>query len=260
MRAPFSLRSAIPRLLFAATAVLVLSGCDSYIEEARVQRDGSVEFVAQAIVVCTDPLQQAVWGGDPCPQIDAAIRTGEIGDLPFDFSLDPDRVSLVGTGEADRRTIDVTWNGTIDEVSTVLVSSGSLRAIDELRTEVIFTPAGAPADQLTSSTNARIIDEMRTSRWDPAEFRIKTPDLVVEHNGDDIQGRLVIWELDGDEPNEFRVVWSTEDPPRRWWWWVLGSVILMVVLVMMMTIEGPAQERKAREARAKRESGRGDDS
>lgn len=234
------------KLVLILVAVLVLTACDSYIEEARVQRDGTVEFAAQAIVVCTDPLQQEIWGGDPCDEIDEAIRTGTIGDLPFDFALDPDRVSLVGTGEADRRTIDVLWNGTIDELSTVLVSSGSIRQLDDLRTEVTFIPTDAPADRLRSTTDADLVEELRVSRWTPGEFRIKTPDLVVEHNGDDIQGRLVIWNLDDDRPEEFRVVWSTEDPPRRWWFWVLATVVVTVIMIMIVTIEGPRQRRGAK--------------
>lgn len=234
------------KLVLFVIAVIALTACDSYIEEARVQRDGTVEFAAEAIVVCTDPLQQEVWGRDPCGEIDSAIRSGDVGDLPFDFALDPDRVSLVGTGEADRRTIEVLWNGTIDELSTVLVSSGSIRQLDDLRTEVVFIPADAPADQLASTTNPALLDELRVSRWAPGEFRIKTPDLVVEHNGDDIQGRLVIWNLDDDRPEEFRVVWSTADPPRRWWFWVLATVVLTTILIMIVTIEGPASRRRAK--------------
>lgn len=249
----------LPRSVLLLAAALLLTACDGYIEEARVQRDGSVEFVAQATVVCTDPLQQAIWGDDPCPQIDAAIRTGDIGELPFDFALDPNRVGLVGTGDADRRTIDVTWNGTVDELSTVLVSSGTVRVLDDERTEVVFVPVGAPADLVAKSADERVVAERRTSRWDPAEFRVKTPDLVVEHNGDDIQGRLVIWELDADRPDEFRVVWSTADPPRRWWWWLAGSVVLMGVLILMVTVEGPAQERRARAARQAKEDARSND-
>jgi len=225
---------------------VALTACDSYIEEARVQRDGSVEFVARAVVVCTDPLQQELWDDEPCVAIDSAIRTGDIGELPFDFSFDPDRVSLVGSGEADRRTVDATWNGTVDEFSTVLVSSGAIRAIDEQQTEAVFVPVGAPDDQLRDSTDPDLVDALRSSRWNPAEFRVKAPDLIVDHNGDQIQGRLVIWNLDGDHPDEFRVVWTTEDPPRRLWWWLLGSVILFVVLFLMITIEGPARERQRR--------------
>ncbi len=236
-------RSSRARLAILALGVVVLTACDSYIEEVRVERSGDVEFVAQAVVVCTDPLQQAIWEGDPCDSIDEAVRSGSIGDLPFDFELDPDRVSLVGSGEADRRTIDATWNGTVDELSTVLVSSGSITSLDDQRTEAIFVAVGAPADALRESTDDLVVDELRVARWAPAEFRVKAPDLIVEHNGDNIQGRIVIWELDGDHPEEFRLVWSTEEPPRRLWWWVLGTVILTVILIMMVTMEGSTQSK-----------------
>ena len=241
------------RLAILAMGLVVLTACDGYIEEVRVERTGDVEFVAQAVVVCTDPLQRAIWDGDPCDSIDDAVRSGTVGDLPFDFDLDPNRVSLVGTGEADRRTIDATWNGTIDELSTVLVSSGSITPLDDERTEAVFVPVGAPAELLRDSTDALVVDELRVSRWDPAQFRVLAPDLIVEHNGDDIQGRIVIWELDGDHPDEFRLVWSTEDPPRRLWWWVLGTVILTVVLVMMVTLEGPNQSKPEPEPQPKPE-------
>lgn len=234
------------RLAILIVGVAVLSACDGYIEEVRVERSGDVEFVAQAVVVCTDPLQQAIWGGDPCESIDQAIRSGTVGDLPFDFDLDPNRVGLVGSGEADRRTIDATWNGTIDELSTVLISSGSITPLDDERTEAIFVPSGAPADSLQNSSDELVVDELRVARWAPAEFRVMAPDLIVEHNGDDIQGRIVIWELDGDQPDEFRLVWSTEDPPRRLWWWILGTVILTVILIMMITLEGPNQAKQSR--------------
>lgn len=227
------------RLSLLFVLVVVLTACDGYIEEARVSRDGGVEFAARATVVCTDPLQQAVWGGNPCETIDDAIRTGSIGALPFDFELDPDRVGLVGTGEADRRTIDVTWSGTVDELSTVLVSSGTIRVIDEVTTEAVFIPQSAPADQLRASSDPAIVDERRGSRWAVGQFRVRTPDLVIEHNGDEIQGRIVIWDLDDDRPDEFRVVWTTEDPPRRLWWWAVGTLVLSVVLFMMITIERP---------------------
>lgn len=241
------------RVFLFVIAALALTACDGYIEEARVQRDGTVEFAARATVVCTDELQQAIWGGDPCDVIDDAIRTGEIGDLPFDFDLDPNRVSLVGTGEADRRVVDALWSGTATELSSVLVSGGEISILDELRTEAVFTPADTPATALETSTDPEIVEQLRFSRWEPAEFRITAPDLIVEHNGDKIQGRVVVWYMDGAVPDEFRVVWTTETPPLRWWWWVVGSSILMIVLFMMITIEGPAQAKaNAAERAAKR--------
>ncbi|MFT7476352.1 MAG: hypothetical protein ACI81L_003305 [Verrucomicrobiales bacterium] len=226
------------RFVLLIAALVLLTACDGYIEEARVQRDGSVEFVVQARVDCSDPLQQEIWGGDPCDAIDDAIRTGQIGDLPLGVSIDPNRVSIVGSGEADRRTIDVTWNGNVSEVSSLLVTSGSVRELDDLRTEATFEPSDSPLEALNSSADEGIIEQLRVSRWEPATFRITTPDLVIEHNGDDIQGRVVIWELDDDRPDQFRVVWTTEDPQRRWWWWAIVSTSLMVILLMMVALEG----------------------
>lgn len=225
-------------------AVLFLSACDGYIEELRVQADGTVDFAAQAIVVCADPLQQEIWGGDPCGQIDNAIRTGEIGDLPFDFELDPNRVSLVGSGEADRRTIDVNWSGTVDEVSSLMAGPGRVTQLNDDDTEVVFSSRGTPFETLRASTDPAIVRELANSRWNPGEFRINSPDLVIDHNGDDIQGRIVIWNLDGDEPDEFRIVFTTADPPVRWWWWLLVSVLLMGILIMMVTLEEPPSKKK----------------
>jgi hypothetical protein len=241
------------RFTLVFLAAMSLTACDGYIEEARVSRDGSVEFAARAIIVCSDPLQQEIWGGDPCPAIDAAIRTGEISDTPLGFAFDPNRVSLVGTGEIDRRTIDVSWDGAADELETLLVRAAQITPLDDLRTEATFVPAGAPVDELLNSTDPAIRAELQRSKWEPAQFRATTPDLVVEHNGDDIDGRVVIWFLDEDRPDEFRVVWSTEEPPLRVWWWIVGSIILMVVLAMIVMIEGPAQA-KANAAKRKKDS------
>lgn len=230
------------RLSVLLLAVLFLSACDSYIEELRVQADGSVEFAAEAIVVCNDPLQQEIWDADPCEQIDTAIRTGEVGDLPFDFQLDPNRVSLVGTGEADRRTIDVSWSGTVEEMSSLLAGPGRVTQLNDEETEVVFSSRDTPFDALESSTDPGIVLELANARWNPGEFRINSPELVVDHNGDDINGRIVIWNIDGDEPDEFRVVFTTAEPPLRWWWWVTGSVLLMGVLIMMVTLEKPQKK------------------
>lgn len=227
------------RLLLVLAVIVVLSACDGYIEEARVQRDGTVEFAARATVVCTDELQQAIWGGDPCEVIDTAVRTGEIGDLPFDFEVDPNRVSIVAAGEQDRRTVDASWSGTAGELTTLLVSPGEITALDDLRTEAVFYPVDAPANALVASTDPDVVEQRRFSRWEPAEFRITTPDIVVEHNGDKIQGRVVVWYMDGDVPDEFRAVWSTEEQPVRWWWWIVGSAILLTILIMMVTLNGP---------------------
>lgn len=225
------------RLVLFILMTVLLSACDSYIEELRVQADGSVDLSARAIVVCGDPLQQAIWGGDPCEVIDQANQTGELGDLPFEFNLDADRVGFVVTGEADRRTIDVTWEGTADEMSSVLANPGSITQLNDEETEVIFTSAQTPFTALAESVDPAIVTALQTSRWQPSEFRINAPDLVIEHNGDEIQGRLVIWHIDGDEPDEFRIVFTTEDPPSRLWWVGAVSVIFLVVLAMMVKLE-----------------------
>ena len=227
------------RLSFLLLAVLFLSACDGYIEELRVQADGTVEFAAQAIVVCTDPLQQEIWGGDPCEQIDQAIRTGEIGDLPFDYQLDPNRVSLVGTGEADRRTVDVSWSGTVEEMNSLLAGPGRVTQLNEQDTEVIFTSLGTVNEALFATDDPDLVRELSNSRWNPGEFRINAPNVVIDHNGDEIQGRIVIWNLDGDQPEEFRVVFTTEEPPTQVWFFVLIGVILIVVLIMIATLEKP---------------------
>lgn len=234
------------RLGFVLLAALFLSACDGYIEELRVQADGTVEFAAQAIVVCTDPLQQELWGANPCEQIDTAVRSGEVGDLPLGFELDPDRVALVGTGEADRRTIDVSWSGTVDEMSSLLAGPGRVTQLNDQDTEVIFSSLGTAFEALQASTDPGVIRELANSRWSPGQFRINSPELVIEHNGDDVNGRIVIWNIDGDEPEEFRIVFTTADPPRRWWWWVTSSVLLLGVLVMIVTLEGPPKKRPKR--------------
>ncbi len=231
------------RLGFILLAVLFLSACDGYIEELRVQADGTVNFAAQAIVVCADPLQQEIWGEDPCGRIDAAIRTGEIGDLPFDFELDPNRVSLVGTGEADRRTVDVSWSGTVEEMASLLAGPGRVTQLNDEDTEVVFSSRGTVFEALENSTDPGIMRELLNSRWNPGEFRINSPEIVIDHNGDDINGRIVIWNIDGNEPDEFRVVFTTAEPPLRWWWWVIGSVLLIGVLIMMVTLEEPPKKK-----------------
>lgn len=233
------------RLALFLLLTLLLSACDGYIEELRVQADGSVDLSARAIVVCTDPLQQAIWGGDPCDLIDEANQTGELGDLPFGFELDADRVGFVVTGEADRRTIDVTWEGTADEMSSVLANPGTITQLNDQETEVVFTSAGTPFVDLIESDNPDVVTALQTSRWQPSEFRINAPDLVIEHNGDEIQGRIVIWNIDGDEPDEFRIVFTTEDPPSRLWWVIGVAAIFLVVLTMMIKLEArPNPKRK----------------
>ena len=239
----------IPRLVFFLVLAVALSACDGYIEELRIQPDGSVEFAAEARISCSDPLQVAIWGENPCDQIDTALRTGEIGELPFGLTIDPNRVSLVGEGEDDRRDIDVAWSGSPEEFSSLLAGSGTVTQLNDEETEVVFTSAGTPLAQLLASTDTDLVRELASSRWNPSEFRINAPDLVIEHNGDDIQGRIVIWNLDDELPDEFRLVFTTEDPPRQIWWYLLASGLLLVILVMMVTLEKPpARKRKGKPA------------
>lgn len=229
--------------LFSILALVLLSACDGYIEEVRVRSDGQVQLAAQAIVVCTDPLQQELFGGDPCDVIDRAVRTGEIGDLPFDFEVDPNQVSLVAEGEQDRRTVDALWETSVENFSSLLVAGGEITVLDEQRTEVVFFPTGAPDDVLDTTDDPDLAAAVSRSRWPAAEFRIATPDIVEEHNGDRIQGRLVIWELDDDHPEEFRVVWTTADPPRQLWGFAVAGLVLIGVLAMIVVLESPKRRR-----------------
>jgi len=232
--------------LLSLFAFLVLAACDGYIEEVKVRSDGEVELAAQAIVVCTDPLQIELFGGDPCEQIDRAVRTGEIGDLPFNFSVDPNEVSLVASGEQDRRTVDALWRTSATELNTLLVTGGEVRVLDEQRTEAVFFPMDAPLQLLEDTNDPNIRTAISQSRWPAAEFRVNTPSLIEEHNGDRLQGRIVIWDLDGDHPDEFRVVWTTEEPPRQIWAFVLAGVVLIAVLAMIIVLEGPRREARRR--------------
>ena len=225
--------------LVSVLALLFLTACDGYIEEVKVRRDGEVELAAQAIVVCTDPLQQALFDGDPCEVIDRAVRTGEIGELPFDFEVDPNEVSLVASGEQDRRTVDALWRTSATELDSLLVSGGEIRILDDERTEAVFFPAGSPDEVLANTDDPELATLVSRSRWPAAEFRINTPDLIEEHNGDRIQGRIVIWDLDDDHPDEFRVVWSTADPPRQIWGFAVAGLVLVAVLAMIVILEGP---------------------
>lgn len=238
------------RTVLLVLAAIILSACDGYIEEARIAPDGSVEFAAEARVDCQDDLQQAIWGENPCEQLDIAARTGEFGELPLDVVLDPNRVAVVSEGEADRRVIDARWSGDIDELESLLVVDAEIRSLDDERTEVVMRPRGNVFERLLASTDPEVIDELRRSRWDPAQFRIRAPDQITEHNADRVQGRIVVWNIDEEMANEFRVVWTTEEPARQWWWWILISVLFLGILIMMVTIEGPAQNR-AKRARAK---------
>ena len=225
--------------MLAIVGVLFLTACDGYIEEVKVRRDGEVEIAAQAVVVCNDPLQQQIFEGEPCEVIDRAVRTGEISEMPFGIELDPNEVSLVASGEADRRTVDVLWRTSAIELESLLVSGGEITILDDQRTEAVFFPAGAPAERLANTDDPELNELVQRSRWPFSEFRINTPDLIEEHNADRIQGRIVIWDLDDDHPDEFRVVWTTEDPPRQLWGFAVAGLVLVGVLAMMVIFENP---------------------
>ena len=171
------------RLALFLLATIFLSACDGYIEELRVQSDGTVDLSAQAIVVCTDDLQRAIWDGDPCEQIDQALATNDMSGLPFGFELDPNQVGMVSSGEAERRQIDVTWSGTADQVDSVLAGPGTITQLNDEETEVVFSSRGTPFRDLRESDDPEIVAALANSRWEPGEFRINAPDLVVEHNG-----------------------------------------------------------------------------
>lgn len=233
------------RLLFVLAAVLLLTACDGYVEEIRVRSTGEAQLSARATVVCTDELQQALFGGDPCPVIDDAARTGEIGDLPFGYQLDANEVSIVASGEADRRVVDATWTGDAEDMASLLVDGGTVTVLDEDRTEVVFRSTGTPAEALANTDDPELSELLRRSRWESAEFRINAPDLVEEHNGDRIQGRIVIWDIDNTAPDEFRLVWTTADPARRIWWVVVATLVLLGVITMMLVIERPGPKPKS---------------
>lgn len=234
------------RALLGVVAVLFLSACDEYIEEAQITPEGSVEFFARATVDCRDDLQQAIWGEDPCERIDTAVRTGDFGTLPLDIELDANRVAVLGSGEQERRVIDASWSGEAEELVSLLVTGGEVQVLDEQRSEVVFSSVGNAFERLLDSADPEIVAELRTSRWEPAQFRVRAPDLITEHNADRIQGRVVVWNIDEDMPSEFRVAWTTEGPARQVWWIVAASVILLGVVVLIITMEGPAQARARR--------------
>lgn len=210
--------------------VLLVSACDGYIEQAAIDTQGRVSLDAKATVVCDDPLTADLWTGveEPCDAIDAFTRSGASGEefalLP---NLDPERLGLIATGEQDRRIVDVTWEGSLDEFETLLVTGGSLTELDDERTEFTITPV----DLVQRA-------DVRAARWPAPEFRIVAPNVVVEHNGDDVQGRIVIWHFDDDRPDKLRVVWTTEERGLRVWWWFVGGAILTAVLFMMIALEG----------------------
>ncbi len=221
------------RLLGFAFVLLVATGCDEYIEQATVDADGVVEFAARAVVVCTDETQQEIFGGDPCPIVDEVVRGGDPGDLPFGFPFDTDRIAVVADGEQDRRRLDISWEGPLGEFSTLLVSSATLTTVDDTTSRLVLETTGAPADQ---------VDE-DAARWPAGEFRFVAPALVTEHNGDRVQGRIVIWEIDEDRPDQLTVTWTDDGPTRRVWFYVLALVILVGLIAMMLLLERPGRRR-----------------
>jgi hypothetical protein len=239
----FLLSSRLRLLVSVVAVMLTLSGCDGYIEQVRVEADGSVDFSARATVVCGDELQRTLWDEPPCAVIDRASRGESLTELPFNFEFDPGRLGVVSEGEQDRRRIDATWQGSVTELETLLVSGAEVRALDDGQVEATFSPSGAPQDRLTSSDDLAAV--VSSAGWPAPEFRVIAPELIVEHNGDDIQGRTVIWTLDGDEPDVFRLVWSTDERGIRVWWWIVGAAILTAVLFMMIVLERPASPKDA---------------
>ena len=125
------------------------------------------------------------------------------------------------------------------ELNSLLVTGGEITVLDEDRTEVVFFPAGSLNETLSNTDDPELAELVARSRWPSAEFRIQTDDLIEEHNGDRIQGRIVIWDLDDDHPDEFRVVWTTADPPRQLWGFAVAGFVLVAVLAMIVILEGP---------------------
>ena len=108
---------------------------------------------------------------------------------------------------------------------------------------MVFPSLGTPFRSLRASDDPAVVQALSNSRWEPGEFRINAPDLVTDHNGDEIQGRIVIWNLDDESPDEFRVVFTTADPPFRWWWLAMGGVVLVALVGMMVVLE-PTPKKK----------------
>lgn len=217
-------------------ALIVLSACDGYIEQVRIADDESVEFDARATIACLDELTADIWGDSPCDTIDAVAR-GESPDvLPFELGLDTDRTSIVAAGEQDRRRIDVTWEGAVEEFGSVLIEAARVDRIGETTVELVVTPGRSPMEDFLARPEA--FERLADAGWPPAEFRVVAPGVITEHNADEINGRTVSWFFDRDRPEVFRVRWTGEGPPTRYWWWIVGGSVLVAVLFMMATLEG----------------------
>lgn len=219
-----------------AIAVVLLSGCDGFIEQVRITEAGTVDFDARATVACRDELTDEIWGESACATIDALARGADPAELPFGFAYDPDRTSIVADGEQDRRRIDVTWEGAVDEFGSVLVERARVDRIDESTAELTLTPGRSPAAEFLAGNDA--FARLADAGWPAAELRVVAPAVIVEHNGDEINGRTVSWFFDEDRPEELRVRWDLDGPETRYWWWIVGGSILVAVLFMMVTLEG----------------------
>ena len=226
------------RAIVLLVVVLLVSACDGYVEQATVGADGSVSFEAQATISCDDELQRELWGPSPCERLDAAGRGGDMGALPLGFAFDSDRATLVVDGVQDRRRITTTWEGTADELSTPLLERVELRSIDDSVTELVAIPGQAPIVRFLGSPG--VSERVADAGWPAAELRVVAPDVIVEHNADEINGRVVTWRFDRDRPETLEVRWTTEPPATRYWWWLVGGSILVAVLFMMVSLEGSA--------------------
>jgi len=215
---------------------VVLTGCDLYVEQASIRPGGEISFLAEADVVCDDEPMNELFGRDPCDVIDEAVTGTSTGDFPFGVEL-PGTVEIESTGELGRREVQVRWSGPVEDFSSLLVSGVTITSDDGDLSTAIFSTNDAPAAFLGA----------RPSRWAAGEFRVLAPAVVVEHNGDGIQGRSVTWVIDDDRPDEFTLTWSTEERGIRIWWWIIGAVILGVVLMMIVYLEGQRKERDVRD-------------
>ncbi len=222
-------------LVIAVGVVCVaLTACDSYVERLEVGGDGSARLQARAQLVCDDPLLVEIWGGSPCDAADQAAR-GDTPELPLGPVLDGTGLVVDVSGER-RQTIDLSWEGNLADLPSALVGEAEVRTVDDSTRELILTPAGsAVADFVADAESAR---RVAIARWPDAELHVVSPDLIVEHNADEITGRTVIWTIDGDQPEELRLRWTVEDPPRQYWWWLVGSVLMTGLLFMMVVLEG----------------------
>lgn len=228
-------------LVIVSACVVLVAGCDRYVEQAALRPDGTVAFLAEADIICSDPLQNAVFDRDPCEIINDLADGETTADLPFEFNLD-NAVEFEVSGALDRRTLLARWQGPRAEFRSVLVSGLTITELDGERTQATFTTDGAPAATFAQSTEPGILAALPTSRWAVGEFRAIAPAVVVEHNGDRVDGRTVIWEFDDDVPETLNLTWSTEERSFRLWWWAIGAAILGAVLIMIVVFEGRKDE------------------